>query len=57
MNSTWIILGATSAMARAFARAVSAEGAAVLLAGRDKDDLAALAADCALARRAAGRGG
>ena len=48
MNSTWIILGATSAMARAFARAVSAEGAAVLLAGRDKDDLAALAADCRL---------
>ncbi|WP_347311061.1 SDR family oxidoreductase [Defluviimonas sp. SAOS-178_SWC] len=48
MNSTWIILGATSAMARAFARAVSAEGAAVLLAGRDKDDLAALASDCAL---------
>lgn len=48
MNSTWIILGATSAMARAFARAVSANGAAVLLAGRDKDDLAALAADCRL---------
>ncbi len=48
MNSTWIILGATSAMARAFARAVSAEGAGVLLAGRDDEDLAALAGDCAL---------
>lgn len=48
MNRTWIILGATSAMARAFAREVSADGAAVLLAGRDSDDLAALAADCAL---------
>lgn len=48
MNSTWIILGATSSMARAFARAVAAEGAGVLLAGRDADDLAALAADCRL---------
>ena len=48
MNSTWIILGATSSMARAFARAVAAEGAAVLLAGRDSEELAALAADCRL---------
>ena len=48
MNSTWIIPGATSAMARAFARRVSAQGAGVLLAGRDMDDLAAIAADCAL---------
>ncbi len=48
MTSTWIILGATSAMARAFARAVSAEGAGVLLAGRDMEDLAAQAADCRL---------
>ena len=51
---TWIILGATSAMARAFARKVAAEGACVLLAGRDSDDLTTLAADCTLrgARRA-----
>ncbi|MEZ5777851.1 MAG: SDR family NAD(P)-dependent oxidoreductase [Paracoccaceae bacterium] len=48
MNSTWIILGATSAMARAFARAVASEGAAVLLAGRDAEDLNAMAADCRL---------
>lgn len=48
MNRTWIVLGATSAMARAFARQVAAEGAALLLAGRDSDDLAALAADCKL---------
>lgn len=48
MNRTWIILGATSAMARAFARAVSQEGSGVLLAGRDSEDLAALAADCRL---------
>lgn len=48
MNRTWIILGATSSMARAFARAVAAEGACVLLAGRDSEELAALAADCRL---------
>ena len=48
MNSTWIILGATSSMARAFARKVAAQGDGVLLAGRDSDDLAALKADCAL---------
>lgn len=45
---TWIILGATSAMARAFARKAAAEGATVLLAGRDLDDLTTLAADCRL---------
>lgn len=48
MNRTWIILGATSSMARAFARAVSQDGAGVFLAGRDRADLAALAADCQL---------
>lgn len=48
MNRTWIILGATSSMARSFARAVSQDGAAVLLAGRDRTDLGALAADCRL---------
>lgn len=48
MTHTWIILGATSSMARAFARAVSTQGAQVLLAGRDMDDLQASAQDCAL---------
>ncbi|MGB7269078.1 MAG: SDR family oxidoreductase [Albidovulum sp.] len=48
MNETWIILGATSAMARAFARKVAANGATVLLAGRDLDDLGVIAADCRL---------
>lgn len=48
MNTTWIILGATSSMARAFARAVAAEGAGVILGGRDAAELAALAADCRL---------
>lgn len=48
MTETWLILGASSAMARAFARALALRGAAVLLAGRDADDLAATAADCRL---------
>ncbi len=47
MNQSWIILGATSSMARAFARSVAAEGAAVFVAGRDMDDLKRTAADCA----------
>ncbi|WP_300518083.1 SDR family oxidoreductase [Aliiroseovarius sp.] len=44
-SHTWIILGATSSMARAFARRVSAEGATVLLAGRDMEDMRKTAAD------------
>ncbi len=48
MTQSWIILGATSAMARAFARKVAAEGAGVFLAGRDIEDLTTLAADCRL---------
>ena len=43
--SSWIILGATSSMARAFAREMAETGAAVLVAGRDMDDLKALATD------------
>lgn len=53
MSETWIILGATSSMARAFGRLVAAEGAHVLLAGRDMDDLKRAAADLQ-ARGAAG---
>ncbi|MGB5559370.1 MAG: SDR family oxidoreductase [Paracoccaceae bacterium] len=48
MSESWIILGATSSMARAFARAVAGRGDAVFLAGRDADDLKATAQDCAL---------
>lgn len=48
MNETWILLGATSSMARALARALAEQGAAVLLAGRDMAELEALAADCRL---------
>ena len=42
----WVILGATSSMARAFARAVSKNGARVFLCGRDMTDLKATASDC-----------
>ncbi len=47
MTESWIILGATSSMARAFARALAKRGDAVFLAGRDMDDLNATAQDCA----------
>lgn len=47
MTDTWIILGATSSMARAFARAVGERGNGVIVAGRDIDDLKALAGDLA----------
>lgn len=45
-KETWIILGATSSMARALSRALAEEGHALLLAGRDMEDIARLAADC-----------
>jgi short-subunit dehydrogenase len=46
-HETWLILGASSAMARATARLLAAQGAALILAGRDREDLDVLAADCA----------
>ncbi len=51
MKETWIILGASSSMARALARALAGRGAGLLLAGRDLEDLRRTAADC-LARGA-----
>lgn len=48
MSDTWIILGATSTMARAFARDLAAQGAGLILAGRNSEELQALATDCAL---------
>ncbi len=45
---TWLILGGSSAMARALARKVAESGAQVLIAGRDMPDLEAIAADCIL---------
>ncbi len=45
MNEHWLIIGASSAIARAFARLVAERGAAVTVAGRDIEDLEAIAAD------------
>ena len=53
MTNTWIILGATSTIAKAFTRSVAEQGAHVILAGRRMDDLSATAAD-AEGRGAAG---
>ncbi|MBI3709755.1 MAG: SDR family NAD(P)-dependent oxidoreductase [Proteobacteria bacterium] len=41
----WVVLGASSAIARAFARAAAAGGADIVLAGRDHADLEIGAAD------------
>ena len=43
--TTWLILGASSAIARAFARQAAVSGADIILAGRDLADLARTAAD------------
>lgn len=45
---TWLILGASSTIARAFARAVAATDANIVLAGRDMSDLDATAVDLAI---------
>ncbi|MDJ0637533.1 MAG: SDR family NAD(P)-dependent oxidoreductase [Paracoccaceae bacterium] len=48
MSQTWIILGATSTIARAFARMVATRGDGVVLAGRDMAELETIAADCGI---------
>lgn len=48
MSDTWVILGASSAMARAFARDMAVEGAALVLCGRDTTDLKRDAKDLAI---------
>jgi short-subunit dehydrogenase len=45
MTETWLILGASSAIGRAFAREAARRGADVVLAGRDAGDLTRSAAD------------
>jgi short-subunit dehydrogenase len=45
----WLILGASSAIARAFARQAAASGSDIILAGRDQTDLAHTAADLRIA--------
>jgi short-subunit dehydrogenase len=44
-GESWLILGASSAIARAFAREAAARGDVVLLAGRDQEDMATTACD------------
>jgi NADP-dependent 3-hydroxy acid dehydrogenase YdfG len=48
VSDTWVILGASSAVARAFAREAASHGAALVLAGRDMEDLEHQAADLAI---------
>lgn len=45
MSEVWLILGATSSIASAFAHEVAASGAGVVLAGRDREELERQAAD------------
>jgi short-subunit dehydrogenase len=53
MKDHWLIIGATSAMARACARELAHQGAELTLVGRDRDDMDATASDARL-RGAAG---
>ena len=55
MTEHWLILGASSSIARAFTREVARRGAAVTLAGRDAADLEASAADAVLRGAASAR--
>ena len=48
MSETWIVLGATSSMARAFSRMAAEKGHDLILAGRDIEDLERQAGDLAL---------
>lgn len=48
MIDHWLVLGASSSIARAFIREVAAKGAYVTVAGRDLTDLHAIAADAKL---------
>ncbi len=48
MKDCWIILGATSAMARALSRRLAEQGCGLLLAGRGMAELEAIARDCRL---------
>jgi len=49
MSETWLILGASSAIGRAFAREAASRGADIILAGRDQDDLRRTATDINIA--------
>jgi len=47
-KETWLILGASSSVARAFARAAAEDGADIILAGRDMDDMTLSAEDVSI---------
>lgn len=47
-RETWLVLGASSSVARAFARAAAEDGADVILAGRDMDDMMRTAEDVSI---------
>ena len=49
---TWVILGASSSIGRAFAREVADPGTLIILAGRDRDDLERTASDIRVAAQA-----
>lgn len=51
-DGTWIILGASSSIAKAFAHEVASRGCCVILAGRDQDDLKRIASDLAIRHEA-----
>lgn len=51
-GETWLVLGASSAIGRALAREAALRGHAVILAGRDRDDLERTASDIRIAGRA-----
>ncbi|KEP69057.1 short-chain dehydrogenase [Thioclava dalianensis] len=48
MKNSWIILGATSGIARALIRRLAEQGHTLFLAGRNMPELEAIAADCRL---------
>ena len=47
-RQTWLVLGASSSVARAFARVAAGDGADVILAGRDFDDMQRTAEDLSI---------
>ena len=55
MKDHWLIIGATSAVARACARELAQQGAELTLVGRDRDDLEATASDARLRGSATAR--
>jgi short-subunit dehydrogenase len=47
-KTSWLVLGASSSVARAFARVAAEDGADVILAGRDMEDMVRIAEDVSI---------